>query len=877
MKRPLVVLIGLAFTMMASIVFAETQHIYAWWCILPTDDPSSGSVTENNGEYISPLEDAAFSSIPLELSSALSIYSGLRVQYWIVSPDYNDILYDNPANDRKPTRFDPYSQTLRWTPERAFTGSTALYVGARFYYVTNTVCYHSNADKATGSTPASSLQCFTNSYAISECAFALTGYTFQNWTNSTGKSFSSGQIVTGADLQVTNNLQVIDMYAVWAANNVNLSYDLAGGTPGSYQPSKVAFDEEFKVSDPSRVGYRFLGWKVTSGLDSRTAKYRSDELSWSSVSSYSQTCLGEGGQTYFKNLRPDSSQEVVLTAVWEARSTVVHFNIYDASTGPSERTYTFDEPLYSVQVPTWNDGSKSFLGYYTEPNGQGECYWDQEGQPIKETWDIESENVIFYAHTESSVYYITYDPNGRIGEKFSVMFTNGVPITLSNGSTFSGQGSELLGWSTLPTAGVKEYSLGEQVAFRNKTSNFSLYAIWKDYYYVSFDGNGATNEHPMAVQRFPFNESQALSANKYGRTGYLFEGWATSLENAQSNIVTYADRQVVENLENTVAATNNLFAVWSPISYLISFDASQYSGVKFDDIECVYDVSYELPIVPYKEGELWKHIGWSNTFNNAVYLTNEVSSVSNLSATAGSNIKLVAVWESMVGDLSKAMDIYNLRWVNQYPGFDESWRVQGGISIKGNSSVAQTGAPTNRRFWEMTTSVTNSGVLTFYWKTASGIASLYYESDQKQNESFVVEEFASVREWTRVTISIKILEGEGYSRERSIYLSPSYSEGEDTIYIDNMTWTPEGSVVEPGIEDVREISEIYFDGSSPVLSFSDADERFSYNLRGTNDLIQPLASWPVLWTTNGTGTIIIKPPYDPTKKQMFFYLETKAK
>jgi hypothetical protein len=112
---------------------------------------------------------------------------------------------------------------------------------------------------------------------------------------------------------------------------------------------------------------------------------------------------------------------------------------------------------------------------------------------------------------------------------------------------------------------------------------------------------------------------------------------------------------------------------------------------------------------------------------------------------------------------------------------------------------------------------------------------------------------------------------------RKIILAPEYDGAEDTIYIDNMTWTPEGSVVEPGIEDVREISEIYFDGSSPVLSFSNADERFSYNLRGTNDLIQPLASWPVLWTTNGTGTIIIKPPYDPTKKQMFFYLETKAK
>jgi hypothetical protein len=332
----------------------------------------------------------------------------------------------------------------------------------------------------------------------------------------------------------------------------------------------------------------------------------------------------------------------------------------------------------------------------------------------------------------------------------------------------------------------------------------------------------------------------------------------------------------VENLENTVAATNNLFAVWSPISYSISFDATQNLSERYEDIECVYDVSYELPVKKYTKGDFWKHIGWSNTFNNAIYLVNEVSSVSNLSVIAGANIKLVAVCESMVGDLSKAMDIYNLAWVNQYSGFDESWRVQGGVSIKGNSSVAQTGAPSGRRYWEMTTSVTNSGVLTFYWKTASGIASLYYESVQDNYASRDEKLFEPVTEWTRVTIPINV--ETSISPSCMIYLSPEdYTGAEDTIYIDNMTWTPEGSTVEPTIDDRREIDAISFEGSVPVLSFLNADERFSYNLRGTNDLIQPLASWPVLWTTNGTGTIIIKPPYDPTKKQMFFYLETKAK
>ena len=100
----------------------------------------------------------------------------------------------------------------------------------------------------------------------------------------------------------------------------------------------------------------------------------------------------------------------------------------------------------------------------------------------------------------------------------------------------------------------------------------------------------------------------------------------------------------------------------------------------------------------------------------------------------------------------------------------------------------------------------------------------------------------------------------------------------EKLSIDHMEWIPEGSdvPVEPGPGDEREFSSLAFSGDSLFLSFPDADERFSYVLRGTNDLVAPMP-WPALFSTNGTGSITIETKILPGEPCMFYYLETTAK
>ena len=75
--------------------------------------------------------------------------------------------------------------------------------------------------------------------------------------------------------------------------------------------------------------------------------------------------------------------------------------------------------------------------------------------------------------------------------------------------------------------------------------------------YVVFLPNGGTGN--MATQTFVYGEAQALTSNAFSRAGYTFNGWATTA----SDIVSYADGQVVSNLSSVARATVSLYASWS--------------------------------------------------------------------------------------------------------------------------------------------------------------------------------------------------------------------------------------------------------------------------------------------------------------------------
>ena len=82
-------------------------------------------------------------------------------------------------------------------------------------------------------------------------------------------------------------------------------------------------------------------------------------------------------------------------------------------------------------------------------------------------------------------------------------------------------------------------------------------------YTVKFNANGGTGT--MANQSFTYGTSKVLTANAFTRTGYVFQGWATSASGGK----VYNDMQKVQDLTTTSGAAVNLYAVWKAALYMV--------------------------------------------------------------------------------------------------------------------------------------------------------------------------------------------------------------------------------------------------------------------------------------------------------------------
>ncbi len=111
-------------------------------------------------------------------------------------------------------------------------------------------------------------------------------------------------------------------------------------------------------------------------------------------------------------------------------------------------------------------------------------------------------------------------------------------------------------------------------------------------YTVKFNANGGTGS--MANQSFTYGTAKALTANVFTRTGYVFQGWATSASGGK----VYNDKQSVKDLTTTSGAVVNLYAVWKAALYMVIDLSSGANSSK-------YPVSY-LNAVPSG--------GWSDEY-----------------------------------------------------------------------------------------------------------------------------------------------------------------------------------------------------------------------------------------------------------------------
>ena len=315
-----------------------------------------------------------------------------------------------------------------------------------------------------------------------------------------------------------------------------------------------------------------------------------------------------------------------------------------SSTAPTSmevRYLTSSDGTYTSTASMWTairSGTYSTKNFTREDNN---FYSNSEKSNVViassgvNSWNMasssETQYSVYYLVLQSSyftgVYTLTYDANGgSVSTSSRVVLYNYTNVTTPSASR---TGYTFNGWyigNTKYTGGIWTYN-------SNKTAT----ASWTPKtYYVQYQGNGAT-EGSMINSTHTYDTSAALRSNSYIRTGYSFAGWAKT----STGSVVYADQDSVKNLTSTANATVSLYAIWTPNTYTVKYNANGGSGTMSDSTH-TYDTASSLRTSTFTRTG-YTFIGWSTNSNNVTADYEDGESVSTLAPSG--TVTLYAIWQ----------------------------------------------------------------------------------------------------------------------------------------------------------------------------------------------------------------------------------------
>ena len=421
-----------------------------------------------------------------------------------------------------------------------------------------------------------------------------TGYTFAGWTATSGLTTatakygtSSSAITTAwsnANTKVTakyfKNLTstsggTVALKANWTANTYTISYDYASGTAGAKAPTSGTYNSNVEISNPTRTGYTFAGWKssTTDGLQGNAVSCSTSNGTFAAWNGTTAT-----KNTFFKNLR-NGSGTVKLTATWTANTYTIKFNnntgtgtmadesmTYDVEKALTTNTFTKTGYTFAGWSTSASDTAKiNDSGEYTGTKASGESGYSDfkqytvagpfaSGDVYQLEVDVKgSGRLINYFYGETNYLRVASwsSSDGRTGTNTDG--ANDVPLTSSYthytvrftlGSSGTGTVNKRVLFRAMPgcTATIKNvrffkvtsnstaYADGQTVKNLTATNGgtVNLYAIWTvNQYTITFAPNGGTMNSATSATTYTQDYGTTITMNNPTRTGYEFMGWVS--------------------------------------------------------------------------------------------------------------------------------------------------------------------------------------------------------------------------------------------------------------------------------------------------------------------------------------------------------------
>ena len=351
-----------------------------------------------------------------------------------------------------------------------------------------------------------------------------TGYSFKAWTYNGASSLQDVNTSENAFTLTKNETYM----ATAQINQYTLTIDPSGGTwNDSTSASAVIrnYRETYSLSKPTRTGYTFAGWSLTT--------------------KYPDTCNDECKDKIEENVYTFGSISGSIKANWTENTYTVKFNANSGTGTMSDQSFDYTESK-ALTANTFTRTGYTFTGWSTSANG-AVVYKDE--QSVSKLTSTNNGVVNLYAKWDGNVYKIALNNTDtsfvsdsesvqrnkevylKYGDGVYLNYTNG---TLSNKMTTSTNNI----YKPIISLGVDIYESYDSSSNENKPSG-TMYVNYPFKGYYSSDGKQLIDENGNITSSFTntlFSSDsiitmqsgdQKVSIPTAKKDGYTFEAWFT--------------------------------------------------------------------------------------------------------------------------------------------------------------------------------------------------------------------------------------------------------------------------------------------------------------------------------------------------------------
>ena len=152
------------------------------------------------------------------------------------------------------------------------------------------------------------------------------GYEFAGWYDN--------EELSGEKVTEITEYKNYKLYASWEAAEYDITYVLNGGTNNEANPAKYTIEQAVELKEPTRLGYKFLGWSNEGKVELGSTGAKEFEATWEVVT-YEITYVVNGGEIKYHDLIVEEflkdfsaftgSEITTPAAYWQAGTNRINF------------------------------------------------------------------------------------------------------------------------------------------------------------------------------------------------------------------------------------------------------------------------------------------------------------------------------------------------------------------------------------------------------------------------------------------------------------------------------------------------------------------------------------------------------------------------